>query len=224
MKLKKDFYKKISLSFLCCILLFSMAVFFSASQIVSKTSALISSDIDEIPEAYVGIVLGSKVYENGALSPITKERADAAVKLYEVNKVSRILVSGDHGRDNYDEVNAIKEYLEVKNIPAENIFLDHAGFDTYDSMYRARDIFLVKDAIIVTQNFHQPRAVYIAQALGIDAFGYVADIHEEKVYTRNKMREQLARVKAVLDIWFHAKPRFLGEEIPITGDASLSWD
>jgi SanA protein len=153
-----------------------------------------------------------------------QDRADVAVEVYKAGKAEKILISGDHGRNEYDEVNAARKYLLAKGVPAEDIFLDHAGFDTYDSLYRARDIFQIKTLIISTQNFHLPRAVYIARKMGIGAWGVSADKHlygNEQYY---EMREALARAKAWLDVLFQAEPKFLGEAIPITGDSRASWD
>jgi len=128
----------------------------------------------------------------------------------------------------YDEVNGMRKYIiaENANVEIEDIFMDHAGFDTYDSMYRAKEIFGVESAIIVTQEFHINRAVYIANKLGIDAVGL--SVSEEKYPKRVRLkwqiREYLSRVKAFGDVTIHSKPKYLGEKIPITGDGRLSWD
>jgi SanA protein len=105
-----------------------------------------------------------------------------------------------------------------------DIFLDHAGFDTYNTMVRAKEIFKVKDAIIVTQEFHLPRAIYIARSIGLNAYGIKSDKHKYLSLERLKIRELIANVKAFSAILFHKKPRFLGEQIPITGDSKLSYD
>jgi len=138
------------------------------------------------------MILGAKVRGDGSLSDMYKDRADVAIDVYKQGEAGKILVSGDHGRIEYDEVNAAKNYLLANGIPAEDIFLDHAGFDTYDSLYRARDVFQIKTLIISTQNFHLPRAVYIARKLGIEAWGVSADRHfygNEQFY---ETREALA--------------------------------
>jgi len=134
------------------------------------------------------------------------------------------LISGDHGTSEYDEVNTIKDYLIEHGIDGADIFTDHAGFDTYDSIYRAKDIFEVESMIIVTQEFHLPRAIYIANALNIENIGAVADKRDYRDKERNQMRESIARVKAFLNINLKAKPKFLGGKIPITGESSNSWD
>lgn len=176
------------------------------------------------PSAYVAIVLGARVYPSGRLSPMLEDRIQTALELYQRGKVKRILVSGDHGRVEYDEVNAMKDYLLAAGVPASDIFLDHAGFDTYDSLYRAKHIFQVNSAIVVTQEFHLPRAVYIARSIGLDAVGMAADKRPYASIRYNKLREWPSRFKAFLNIVLHVKPQYLGEVLPIIGDASVSWD
>lgn len=170
------------------------------------------------------MVLGAKVRPDGSLSDMYKDRADTAVEVYGSGMAEKILVTGDHGRIEYDEVNAAKDYLLSRGVPAGDIFLDHAGFDTYDSLYRARDIFQVENLIISTQDFHLPRAVYIARKLGMEAWGISADKHVYGGKSYYEAREALSRVKAWLEIFFRSKPKFLGEPIPITGDSRPSWD
>lgn len=185
-----------------------------------ETNRFIRNDIDTLEHAHTAIVLGAMVKDNGTLSLPLKDRVDTAIALYRAGKVDRILVSGDDGSVNYNEVNPSRDYLLEKGIPSSVIFLDHAGFDTYSSMYRARDIFLVDTAIIVTQSFHLPRAVFVARRLGLDAQGMTAD--KRDYHIRNYMREVLADVKAVVNLIFHRKPKYLGEEIPITGSPKES--
>jgi SanA protein len=200
---------------------------FGCSWWVTSSSQAQLHTIEQLPTAstqVTGILLGAKVYANGGLAPMMQDRADTAIDLYNQKKITTILVSGDHGTKTYDEVNTIKNYLLEHGIPAENIFMDHAGFDTYDSLYRARDIFQVKEAVIVSQKFHLPRALFIANKLGVSSQGVIADRAVYPGLKRNYLRERLASVKAVLDIVLGTRPRFLGEVIPITGDSKKSWD
>lgn len=176
------------------------------------------------PSAYVAIVLGARVYPGGRLSPMLEDRIQTALELYQRGKVKRILVSGDHARPEYDEVNAMKDFLLAAGVPASDIFLDHAGFDTYDSLYRAKHIFQVDTAIVVTQEFHLPRAVYIARSVGIDAVGLSADKRPYASIRYNELREWPSRFKAFLNVALRVKPQYLGEILPITGVASASWD
>jgi len=170
------------------------------------------------------LVLGAKVYNNGKMSDIFKDRVETAIKLYNEGKVEKILISGDHGRKDYDEVNAAKEYLLENDVVSEDIFLDHAGFDTYDSVYRARDIFQAQSLVIVTQDFHLSRALYIADKLGIDSCGVSADLHQYYGEEARNRREILAKVKAWLDIVFNSKPKYLGDAIPLSGSGLNSRD
>lgn len=178
----------------------------------------------QLQPAYTGIVLGASVRPDKSLSPILQDRVDSALELYEQGVIKRFLLSGDHGNKNYDEVNAMKNYLNRKGVPDRDIFLDHAGFDTYNSMIRARDVFMVSDAIVITQEFHLPRAVYLGNKLGLDVQGYVAD---KRVYARNdnyKRREWLANIKAWIELNIEQQPTFSGRQIPINGDSRLSHD
>ena len=193
-------------------------------EVESKSSGLIYSDIQSIPEAYTGLVLGAGVYADGTLSLMLQDRVDTIIDLYNAKKITRILVSGDHGEVNYDEVNSIKRYLLNKGVPGEDIFLDHAGFDTYDSIYRAKEIFGVTDIIIVTNEFHLPRAMYIADSINLKAYGLIADRREYEGIKFSETRERFASIKGFFDIKTNASPTFLGDKIPITGDSFQSWD
>lgn len=175
----------------------------------------IETTVESLPKTQTALVLGAGLLTNGKLSPIFKDRIDTAVLLYKAKKVETILVSGDDGTTDYNEVNPAREYLLTQGVSARDIFLDHAGFDTYSSMYRASIVFQVKSVIIVTQSFHLPRSVFIARKLGITAYGTPADQHPYRF--KNNVREVLANVKAFLDILRNRTPKYLGEEIPITG-------
>lgn len=181
-------------------------------------------DLNDAPPKQAVLVLGARVWENGEMSDIFKDRVQTAIDLYKSDKVEKILVSGDHGRKEYDEVNAAKKFLLEKGISPDDIFLDHAGFDTYDSLYRAKEVFKAESLIISTQDFHLPRALYIAEKLGIDACGVSSDLHRYKGEQQRETREKLAKIKAWLDVTFMAKPKFLGEPIPLSGKGQNSWD
>jgi len=181
-----------------------------------ETKPYIYNDITKAPNAEAALIPGAAIFQDGALSSIFIDRVDMAIKLYEAKKVSKILVSGDNSTDSHNEVNPVRLYLISKGIPDQDIFLDHAGFDTYSSMYRARDIFGVSSILITSQSFHLPRAVFIARQLGIKAYGANADIGH--ILFRNYVREIFADEKAILDLTFNRKPKYLGEKIPITED------
>ncbi len=196
-----------------------LVIFILATNIVIyvQTKSYIYNDITKVPNAEVALIPGAAIFQNGALSSIFIDRADMAIKLYEAKKVSKILVSGDNSIDSHNEVNPVRLYLISKDIPDQDIFLDHAGFDTYSTMYRARDIFKVSSVLITTQSFHLPRSVFIARRLGMKVYGVNSDVGN--ILFRNNVREVFADAKAVFDLVFNRKPKYLGEEIPITGDS-----
>lgn len=179
---------------------------------------------DEAEPADAVLVLGALVYADGGVSMMLADRLDTAYDLYQAGKVDRFLLSGDHGQVEYDEVNTMRQYLEEKGVPSERIFMDHAGFDTYDSLYRARDVFQAKSLIVVTQGFHLPRALFIAYRLGLKAQGVVADRHRYTGTNYYELREMAARVKAFGEVLIRRKPVFLGPAIPISGDGRATHD
>lgn len=217
-------YKKIAVVLGLVIGLALAAIFLINLNINLKTKQYIFTDTGKVPKTEVALMLGAKVFTDGRLSDMLRDRADMAIELYKGGKVSKILMSGDHGTKEYDEVNAVKKYLLEKGISGNDIFLDYAGFDTYDSMYRAKEIFQAQTVVIISQNFHLPRAVYIGRSLGLEAYGVSADTHVYGGIENNKNREILADVKAFWDVNLLVKPKFLGEPIPLSGDGKKSWD
>ena len=223
-KKDKRKYKKIlkrSIIAIACMLVLGMLFFFGVQiYMAQSTKAYILSDPSEAPESDAVMVLGALVFGSGRPSPTLRDRLDYGYELYALGKAKKIIVSGDHGQKDYNEVGAMRDYLLEKGVPREDIFMDHAGFNTYDSMYRAKEIFGVENLLISTQDFHIARSVYIARRMGISAYGYpCVDIGNGR---HNRMRESLARVKAVIDTGIRRKPRFLGESIPISGDGILT--
>ena len=178
------------------------------------------TSVSEVPHTQIAIVLGASVI-HGAPSPVLAKRADMAIALYRAGKVDKVLVTGDNGDLSYDEVTPVRKYMIDAGIPASDIFLDHAGFDTYSSMYRAIHIFQVDSMTIVTQDFHMPRALYIARHLGAAAYGLVAE--GETRASENYLREIPASLKALFDLMFHRFPRYLGETIPLEGSGTSTW-
>lgn len=168
----------------------------------------------------VGIVLGASVYSDGTLSPMLEERAIAALNLYKENKVSKLLVSGDNHTPSYNEVMPIRKYLLDSGVPPEDVFTDFAGLNTYDSMYRAKNIFGADDVLIVTQGFHLPRAIYAARNLGLNAYGVAAD--SGQYYVRNSTREIFATPKTFFKVATRSPSLFLGRQISIEGDGRES--
>lgn len=180
----------------------------------------IYSSVAAVPKAEAALVLGASVVR-GEPSPILGERADSAIALYKAGRVEKILVTGDNGELSHDEVTPVRNYLLNAGVAAGDIFLDHAGFDTYSSMYRARSVFEARSVVVVTQDFHLPRALFIARYLGLDAYGVVAQGAERSL--KDYLREVPASLKALVDIVIHREPKYLGEPIPLSGDGSTTW-
>ena len=186
-----------------------------------STKRYIYRNMAALPARPIGIVFGAKVYPGGRLSTVLRARVDAGIALYRLGKVKKLLMTGDNGTRRYDEVTAMKDYAVAQGVPAQDVVRDYAGFRTYDSCYRARRIFQVTRAVLVTQAFHLPRAVYLARAQGIDAVGFTAD---DRLFPSDAVkmasRERLSVVGAVFDAAFHRPPKLLGRVEPVFGDDS----
>ncbi|MBI5457865.1 YdcF family protein [Candidatus Kaiserbacteria bacterium] len=186
----------------------------------SLVDRYITTTIAGVPQTEVALVLGASVYR-GKPSPVLAERADTAIALYRKGKVGKILVTGDNGALSYDEVTPVRKYLLGAGVASQDIFLDHAGFDTYSSMYRAREVFLAHSLTVVTQDFHLPRALWIARHLGIEAYGVVAEGGEHSPY--DYVREIPASIKAILNVMTERQPKYLGPTIPLSGNGEETW-
>jgi SanA protein len=184
--------------------------------IEDKAKGFTYSSFQEIPKNRVGLLLGTAKYQRaGGVNPYFQYRINAAVNLFQKGKVDFILVSGDNSHRSYNEPIAFQKELILRGIPEECIFLDYAGFSTLDSVIRAKEIFGQTRFTIISQKFHNERAIYLAQKHGIEAIGFNAKDLQGTRAIRVKTREYLARTKAVLDILRGAKPKFLGEPISI---------
>lgn len=170
------------------------------------------------------LVLGAQVKPDGSLSKMLKERLDTGISIYKAGLTDRMIMSGDHGREDYDEVNAMKTYAIEQGVPSECIFMDHAGFSTYESMYRAKEIFQAENIIVVTQKYHMYRALYDAKAMGIESKGVVCDTRIYKGDKYRKLREAAARIKDAGMAVTKPEPTYLGEVIPVTGNGDITND
>lgn len=171
------------------------------------------------------IVLGAGVRADGNPSWMLEDRLIIGEQLYSLGASNKLLMSGDHGRVEYDEVNTMKDYVMEKGVPSEDVFMDHAGFETYDSMYRAKEIFGAKKVIIVTQKYHLYRAMYIAESMGMEAYGVSADLRDySKMQYYRIAREWLARVKAFGKCIVGSEPTYLGEQIDLNGSGDVTND
>ena len=173
--------------------------------------------VDVIPKNKVGLLLGTSKYVlNGRQNLFYVYRIQAAVALFNAQKIEYIIISGDNGRTEYDEPTDMKNDLMAKGIPESAIYLDYAGFRTLDSVVRSKEIFGQDTITIISQQFHNQRAIYIATQKGMDAIGYNAkDVHT-LVSMRIAIREKLARVKTLLDVLLGVNPKYLGETIDIS--------
>ena len=182
---------------------------------ITEEEASDIADIDCI------MVLGCGVYQNNP-TPLLEDRLKRGVAVFQTGVSPKILMSGDHGQENYDEVNVMKQYALDQGIPEKDIFMDHAGFSTYESMCRAREIFGIDKMIIVTQKYHLPRAVYLARKLGIEAYGVASDYRSFGGQFYRDCREVLARVKDFFVAIIQPDPTYLGEAIPISGNGTVT--
>lgn len=213
--------KKIT-AFIFALILLTPAVILGINHYVKSSAEEYIVDADETDSDFDCIlVLGCKV--NGdSPSLMLRDRLSQGVELYGIAS-DRILMTGDHGRDGYDEVGVMKAYAEERGVPSRDIFEDHAGFSTYESMYRAKEVFRAKKILIVTQEYHLYRAIYDARALGLDAYGVIA---EPSMDYGNQLyfdfREVLARNKDFVFSIVKPKPTYLGDAIPISGNGEAT--
>ena len=189
-----------------------------------KDNIVDPKDAETIENADCILILGCGVREDGTPSHMLHDRLERGIELYKQGVAPKILMSGDHGTAEYDEVNTMKQYAIDAGVPSEDIFMDHAGFNTYDSMYRAREIFKVKRLVIVTQKYHLYRALYVADSLGLEAFGINADLREYVGQWTRDIREVAARIKDFVITLYKPLPVCLGEKIPISGDGNQTND
>lgn len=226
--MKKNIRKKLiffSVIF-ACVLVF--AILFVAS-----INAFVMLSVDEdifSPEDFAAtdsydciLVLGAGV-RDGRPTDMLRDRLDTAVELYFSGVAKKLLVSGDHGSDDYDEVNVMKDYAVEKGVPSEDIFMDHSGFSTYESIYRADAVFGVESCIIVTQKYHLFRALYAAEQFGLRAVGVSADVREYSGAFYRETRETLARVQDFFECLFKPLPTCLGNPVDIGGDGNITND
>lgn len=187
-------------------------------------------DKKKLPEGNDAIlVLGAGVRADGTPSAMLEDRLLTAVSLWESKAAEAVIVSGDHGKVEYDEVNVMKEYLIGKGIPSDRIFMDHAGFSTYDSLYRARAIFGAEQLVIVTQQYHAYRALMIGRSMGIDCTAVAAPIlsSEATGYAKQPwytFRETVARAKDLVKCFLRPDPAYLGERIPLEESGDVTND
>ena len=196
--------------------LLSAIAIVTANAIVERESNLTYNHLSDIPANRVGLVLGtSKYLSNGYPNLYYRYRIDAAVKLFKAGKVKYLLVSGDNSTKRYDEPTMMKEDLVARGIPASRIYLDYAGFRTLDSVVRAKEIFGQTSITVISQQFHNERAIFLADWFDVKAVGFNARDVGAKYGLKTKIRERFARVKMMIDVVIGTEPRFGGESIEI---------
>lgn len=225
MKAKK-FLKTAFIVFLCLAVvgtatLFTINGYVKAS---AKDRILTTQKAAELEDVDCIIILGCQVKDDGSLSHMLRDRLMRGLEVYETGAAPKLLMSGDHGREEYDEVGAMKNYAIENGVPSENVFMDHAGFSTYETMYRAKEIFKAEKVIIVTQEYHLYRALYIAERLGMEAYGVSADLNRYAGQSMRDFREVLARCKDWAMCIFKPEPTYLGEAIPVSGNGDITND
>ncbi len=206
----------VALALLVMIYAFSVNAYIVNS---TKDKIVSAEDTAELSDVDCVLVLGAGV-DGTTLSHMLEDRVKTGISIYELGSAPKILMSGDHGREDYDEVNAMKDYAKEQGVPSEDIFMDHAGFSTYESLYRARDVFCVKKVIIISQKYHLHRAIYIAEYLGLEAYGVDSQLRPYAADTNiyNTVREFLARNKEFIYVRLNPEPTYLGEVINIQGN------
>lgn len=185
---------------------------------------IVTSDTvgDFLPDCI--LVLGAGVRPNGSPSHMLEDRLLTGISLYEEGISPKLLMSGDHGREGYDEVNCMKDFAKEKGVPSEDIFMDHAGFSTYESLVRAKEVFGAKKVVIVTQKYHLYRALYMAEALGLEAVGVSADLRGYSGQAVREVRELLARAKDFVYTMVKPAPTYLGDPISLLGSGDVTND
>jgi len=224
-KPKRKKKRRTGLILLCILLILaampfavSAGVCFSAQEFILTAEEAARLDADCI------LVLGAGVWDGGRPSHMLNDRLEVGISLYEAGAAPKLLMSGDHGREEYDEVNVMKDFAVEAGVPSADVFMDHAGFSTYESMYRARDVFEAKSIVIVTQEYHLYRAIHTARALGLTAYGVSADLRPYRGQTVYDLREILARCKDFAMAIVKPDPTYLGDVIPISGSGDLTND
>lgn len=202
------------------------ALVMSLSAYVKNKTAeqILSAEEASALDADCILVLGCGIRDDGTPSHMLEDRLLRGIELYESGASKRLLMSGDHGSEDYDEVNLMKDFAVERGVPSEAVFMDHAGFSTYESIVRAKEVFQVKKMIIVSQEYHLPRALYLADCMGLEAYGVASDLRSYRAQTYREIREIAARAKDVILGALQPEPTYLGNSIPISGNGDLTND
>ena len=219
----KKWCRRILTGILILGILGGLAALLASLYVVKTTEAqILASDAAVTGEWDCVLVLGAGVRPDGSPSDMLYDRVRTGLDLYHGGAVPKLLMSGDHGRSEYDEVGCMLGLALEDGVAAADVFLDHAGFSTYESLVRAKEVFGAESLVIVTQKYHLHRALYIAEALGMDAVGVSADRRRYAGQFMRDIREIIARGKDVLSVWFGAEPAYLGDTVDLSGDGTVT--
>lgn len=208
--------KKFLFAFILLIALTLLLIYYCDRQVRAAAQGKIFSDVREVPHHHVGLLLGTGKYlKGGAVNPYYSYRIDAAATLLQSGKINYLVISGDNSREEYNEPEMMRQDLMAAGIDSSRIYLDYAGFRTFDSMIRLREIFSQDTVTVISQMFHNERALYIAKREGIRAIGFNARDVTAAAGLRTQFREKLARVKVFADYLFNTEPKFLGPKVSI---------
>ena len=216
--------KKVIIILIILLLIFLLLLLFTNLAIINQTKDKIYYTTDTIPEGDYDciLILGAGVRPDGKPSHMLEDRLIAGIALYKAGVSDKIIMSGDHGSENYDEVNTMRSYALESGVDSKDIFMDHAGFNTYDSIIRAVKIFGAKKILIVTQEYHLYRAIYIAESFGMEASGYSADLRSYQNQYIRDMRQVIARTKDFFASIIKPAPKYLGDPIPLSEDGNIT--
>ena len=219
--MKKLKFKKLIILFICATFICIAAVWATNYWVKSRTENVVYSSLTDVPKTKVAIIFGAGI--NGDKpSRYLKDRLDAGISLYKNNKVDKILLSGDNGRDEHDELTVMKLYCYENGVDSNKIYIDYAGFDSYSTMYRAKHIFKVDTAILVSQKYHLNRCVFLGDKLGVKSYGYSADRGVYPGYKYYSFREKLSITKSVFDVMRDRRPKYLGEPVDVNGKSNYT--
>jgi len=222
--IRKFSWKRLLITIGCLCLLGLILIIAMNIAVIAGGDKIIPTAEAAVMDADCILILGAGITHSNSPSPMLEDRLLEGISLYQSGAAGKLLMSGDHGQTDYDEVNVMKQFAVDEGVPSEDVFMDHAGFSTYESLYRARDVFAADTVIIVTQKYHLYRALYIAKALGLNAYGVASDPRTYHGQAYRDLREVLARCKDFITCLFQPPPTFLGEAIPVSGNGDWTND
>lgn len=221
--MKKIIKKSLKIIFFVILVIIILTIGINLIIYFSTKNSIITDKSEKLENIDCILILGAGIWNNQP-SPMLEDRLLEGISLYKKGISSKIIMSGDHGKVDYDEVNIMKKFAIEKGVNSEDIFMDHAGFSTYESIYRTQKIFQVKKIVIVTQQYHLYRALYIAKQFGIEAYGVASNPREYARQSIREVREWIARDKDFIKCIYKPTPTYLGDTIPVSGNGDVTND